>query len=211
MFVMTVDQRHSRRDEDRVAALLVELNDHRLLRPFERTAGDEVQAVVDGTATGARTVVNIALTLIRTGHWSVGIGVGAVERPLPSVTRAGRGPAFEAARDAVTRAKNAPASIAVTTQPKADDAARRDAVCRDAETALTLVALLIIDRTEQGHRACELMAEGHSQTAAADILGISKQAMSQRLSVARWSIEKAGRDLATHLLAALIVANPETP
>lgn len=196
MFVMTVDQRRSRRDVDRVEDLISSMVGARTLRPFERTAGDEVQAVVDGTPDGAATVVDVALALAREGSWSIGIGIGAVEEPLPASTRAGRGPAFEAARDAVTRAKNAPASVAVTAaDPTLVDRSS------DAETALVLVALLITDRTEQGHQASDLMRDGHTQTSAAQVLGVSKQAMSQRLSVARWSIESSGRTLAAHLLA----------
>lgn len=198
MFVMTIDQRHSRRDVDRVEDLLAQMNTASLLRPFERTAGDEVQAVIDATADGADTVVDITMLLVKQGTWSVGIGVGTVEEPLPPSTRAGRGPAFEAARDAVTRAKTAPAAVAITAANP-----DRQRAGRDAETALTLVALLIADRTEQGHRATDLMREGHTQTSAAEKLGISKQAMSQRLSVARWNIEARGRTLATHLLDAL--------
>ena len=94
---MTVDQRRSRRDIDRVEDLLSDL-DYALLRPFERTAGDEVQAVTDKPDV----VVDVALDLLARGHWSVGIGIGPVQRPLPASTRAGRGPAFEAAREAVT-------------------------------------------------------------------------------------------------------------
>lgn len=196
MFVMTVDQRRSRRDIDRVDALLDSMRGAPLLRPFERTAGDEVQAVVETSDLGARTVIDIALALVRQGTWSVGIGIGSVEEPLPTSTRAGRGPAFEAARDAVTRAKNAPGNVAVSV---ADDT--MTGRCRDAETALALVCLLVTDRTEQGHAAVDLMTAGHTQTSAAEHLGISKQAMSQRLSVARWTIETDGRRLATHLLA----------
>lgn len=82
MFVLTVDQRGSRRDVDRVADLLGELRGAELLRPFERTAGDEVQAVAADPAV----VVDLALDLVRRGHWSVGIGVGPVEQPLPAQT-----------------------------------------------------------------------------------------------------------------------------
>ncbi|WP_072801852.1 hypothetical protein [Rhodococcoides yunnanense] len=199
MFVLTVDQRRSRRDVDRVEELLADMHQVPLLRQFERTAGDEVQAV----ASDAHTVVDVALALARRGTWSIGIGVGTVEQPLPESTRAGRGPAFEAARDAVTRAKNATAATAVTA---ADPVL--GARSRDAETALTLVALLITDRTDQGHAAVELMSEGHTQKSAAALLGISKQAMSQRLSVARWSIEANGRTLAEHLLEELDATAP---
>jgi hypothetical protein len=190
MFVMTVDQRRSRRDIDRVPDLLDRYRDFDLIRPFERTAGDEVQAVCEDAAT----VVAIALDLVATPHWSVGIGVGSVELPLPDTTRAGRGQAFEAARDAVTRAKNAPAALAVTgPEPEAAE---------DAETASTLVALLVARRSDQGREAVALMAEGMSQTDAAERLNISKQAMSQRLSVAGWHVENAGRTLAARLLNA---------
>lgn len=188
MFVLTVDQRRSRRDIDRVPELLDRYRDHELIRPFERTAGDEVQAVCEEAAI----VVSIALELVSTPHWSVGIGIGSVELPLPETTRAGRGPAFEAAREAVTRAKNAPAALAVS----GPDAAAAE----DAETASTLVALLVGRRSDQGREAVELMARGLSQTDAAERLKISKQAMSQRLSVAGWHVENAGRTLATRLL-----------
>ena len=190
MFVMTVDQRRSSRDIDRVPDLLDRYRDFDLIRPFERTAGDEVQAVCEDAAT----VVAIALDLVATPHWSVGIGVGSVELPLPDTTRAGRGQAFEAARDAVTRAKNAPAALAVT--------GPEPAAAEDAETASTLVAILVARRSDQGREAVALMAEGMSQTDAAERLGISKQAMSQRLSVAGWHVENAGRTLAARLLNA---------
>src|SRR6476469_8935929 len=101
-----------------------------MVRGFERTAGDEVQGVTDSPDA----VIELALDLIRRGHWSIGIGIGPVEEPLPASTRAGRGPAFEAARVAVERAKRAPAKMAV----EGGDPAR----AADAEAALTLLALL---------------------------------------------------------------------
>ncbi|MDM7488974.1 hypothetical protein QT969_11815 [Rhodococcus sp. CSLK01-03] len=188
MFVLTVDQRGSRRDVDRVADLLTELRDAELLRPFERTAGDEVQAVAADPAV----VVDLTLDLVRRGHWSVGIGVGPVEQPLPAQTRAGRGPAFEHARRAVDRAKNAPARVAVEGQDAAAAA--------DADAALTLTALLVTRRSDAGHEAVELVRRGLTQAEAAARLGISTQAVSQRLTAAGWQAEPAGRDLARRLL-----------
>ncbi|MFD4183777.1 hypothetical protein [Rhodococcus sp. NPDC058514] len=188
MFVMTVDQRASRRDVDRVDPVLREFADAPLVRPFERTAGDEVQAIADR----ADAVVDLALELAARGHWSVGIGLGPVESPLPASTRAGRGQAFEAARDAVDRAKNLPGSIAVTGPDPAAAA--------DAETALMLVALLVSRRSEQGRDAVAAMRDGLTQAQAAQRLGISKQAISQRLAVAGWQAETAGRTLAQRLL-----------
>ncbi|MFD9667478.1 hypothetical protein ACFWAY_38730 [Rhodococcus sp. NPDC059968] len=188
MFVLTVDQRGSRRDVDRVAQLLTEFAGRDLARPFQRTAGDEVQAVVADPAT----VVDLALDLVGREHWSIGIGAGPVEEPLPAETRAGRGPAFESARVAVERAKNAAGRVAVE-GPDPGGAT-------DADTALTLVAVLVARRTEEGREAVEQMRHGSTQTEAARALGISKQAVSQRLSTAGWHVETAGRRLAERLL-----------
>lgn len=189
MFVLTVDQRGSRRDIDRVGPLLDDLASSPLLRPFERTAGDEVQAVADD----ADIVVDLALDLVRREHWSVGIGVGEVEEPLPTQTRAGRGPAFEAARDAVERAKRSPSGVAVE--------ATDSLAAADADAALTLLALLVSRRTPQGHAAVDLARRGLNQAESAAELGISKQAVSQRLIAAGWHAESAGRQLAARLLA----------
>ncbi|AOW92615.1 hypothetical protein BFN03_07705 [Rhodococcus sp. WMMA185] len=188
MFVLTVDQRGSRRDVDRVDKLIGELDNHDLARPFQRTAGDEVQAVVTDPAT----VVDLALELVARKHWSVGIGVGPAEEPLPTETRAGRGPAFELARAAVERAKRAPARVAV-------EGADLDSA-EDADTALTLVATVVARRTDEGREAVEQIRRGRTQTEAAQALGISKQAVSQRLSTAGLQVEIAGRRLAERLL-----------
>ena len=106
MFVLTVDQQGSRRVGDRVDDLLTHLVPWRgapgVVRPFERTVGDEVQTVLDDPAAA----VDVALTLLRRGGWSVGIGAGAVDGPLPASARAGSGPAFVLARSAVERAKS---------------------------------------------------------------------------------------------------------
>ena len=168
MFVLTVDQRRSRRDIDRVPELLERYRSHEMVRQFDRTAGDEVQAVFDDPDT----VVEIAFDLIATPHWSVGIGIGPVREPLPPTTRAGRGPAFEAARDAVTRAKGMPTPLAVT---GIDTEA-----AEDAETAATLMAMVITRRTGHGIEAVALARAGLSQAETAQRLGISKQAVSQR-------------------------------
>ncbi|UYP20851.1 hypothetical protein OED52_10185 [Rhodococcus sp. Z13] len=188
MFVLTVDQRDSRRDVDRVADLLTDLRDAPLLRPFERTAGDEIQAVTDDPVV----VVDLVLDLLRREHWSIGVGVGPVEHPLPEQTRAGRGRAFEHARSAVERAKNAPGRVAV-------DGADSDAA-GDADAALTLLATLVLRRSAQGHEAVDLAREGLSQAGIAERLGISRQAVSQRLTTAAWQAEVAGRELARRLL-----------
>ncbi|WP_298805535.1 hypothetical protein [uncultured Pseudokineococcus sp.] len=211
-FVLTVDQRGSRRAEDAVPALLERLA--RLapqpLRPFERTAGDEVQGVLDDPVV----VVAVVLALADEGHWSTGVGVGPVRRPLPASTRAGAGPAFEAARAAVTAAKGVREGVALrgpggpdgpsgTDGPPGgplEDAGPGTAVL-DAETALLLLVGLRARRSGPGREAVALAERGLGPREAAQHLGVSPQAVSQRLRAAAWSAEERTRPLAARLLA----------
>lgn len=189
MFVMTIDQRRSRRDIDRVDDLLAHHGDSRLIRGFERTAGDEVQAISDDPGVVAR----IAIDLVADGHWSVGIGIGEVESPLPASTRAGRGPAFLFARDAVDAAKNQRVPIAVR--------GGESHWSVHAETAARLFGDVVATRSVEGTAAVAAMAGGATQAVAARTLGISPQAMSQRLRSARWDVDDASYALITDLLA----------
>lgn len=188
MFVLTIDQQRSRSSRDAVPALLDSLNaDYakRLVLPFERTAGDEVQCLVDDAAL----VVDLAVGLLRAGQWSIGIGVGEAEQPLPDSVRAARGTAFIHARTAVDRAKNAPAGIAVEGEQ-----------ATHAESALWLLGSLLRRRTTAGWEAVDAMAADATQANAATRLGITPQAMNYRLHVAGWRAEQRGRELAVHLL-----------
>jgi hypothetical protein len=191
MFVLTVDQRHSRRTSDRVEALLRDLADRelRLVRPFERTAGDEVQAVAERP----EVVVDLALLLVRDRAWSVGVGVGGVDQPLPASTRAGSGPAFSRARAAVTAAKSRATGLAVVGPDPAP--------ARRAQTGLDLVAALLQRRTDRGVEAVALAHQGLTQLEVARRLGVTKQAVSQRLQAADWHLEAPGRELAAYLLS----------
>ncbi|HEV7167663.1 MAG TPA: hypothetical protein VGN49_06790, partial [Micrococcaceae bacterium] len=94
MFVLTMDQRGSQQGADRVPELLAMLHDAPWVLPFERSVGDEVQGVMSD----ANAVVEVALRVLRTGQWYVGIGVGEVKQPLPASPREASGPAFVAAR-----------------------------------------------------------------------------------------------------------------
>ncbi|TWS19947.1 hypothetical protein FK529_07310 [Tsukamurella asaccharolytica] len=190
MIVLTADQRDSRSDSDRVEAARTLLAPLRWLRPPDRTAGDELQAVTDDAAVA----VDAALALLSDGHWSIGLGVGPVELPLPAETRAGRGRAFEAAREAVEAAKGA----AVPVQVRGPDGA----AAGRAEAILSVLGLIVGRRSREGREVTALLNTGMSITAAAAELGVSRQAASQRAAAAGWSVEPAGRTLAVELLAA---------
>jgi len=192
--VMTIDQRGSRHDVDRVEDLLTELRVARsdpgggLRLPFERTQGDEVQGVI----TDPTMLVDLTLRCARARHWAVGIGIGSIRTPIPDSTRKASGTAFENARDAVNRAKNAPASVSVR-GPEATSS-------QYAEAVLTTLATLAHRRSDAGWQAVDLIMQGRSQTQIAEILGISKQAISQRLLAAWWWHEQSLRPVASHLL-----------
>lgn len=192
--VMTIDQRGSRHDVDRVEDLLAELGSQRphpkggLRLPFERFAGDEIQGVL----TDPTLLVDLTLRCARSRHWTVGIGIGAIRTPIPESTRKASGTAFENAREAVNRAKNTPEAVAVK-GPEATSS-------RYAEAVLSTLAALVHRRSEAGWQAVDLIALGHSQTQIAESLRISKQAVSQRLLAAWWWHEQSLRPVAGHLL-----------
>lgn len=195
---MTIDQQASRRRGDRVPELLESLGAHlrraapdAVVRPFERTVGDEVQGVLDDAAA----VVDCALALQRWEGWSVGIGAGAVDEPLAESTRASSGEAFVAARTAVERAR----SRAVTVPLAVAGADATEATA--AEAVLQLLAAVGSRRTTAGWAAIDATA-GRTQREAAGDLGISAQAVSQRLRTALWDEEVAVRPVAARLLEA---------
>lgn len=74
-------------------------------------------------------------------------------------------------------------------------------VAEDIAAAFTLLAQVLSRRTKEGREATALLRAGHLQSEAAAMVGITKQAMSQRLAAAGWQAEQAGWNLAVHMLA----------
>lgn len=171
MIVITIDQRGSRSDKDRVPELIADLSDVPTVRPFQRTAGDEVQAVLDDAAAA----IGVALSLGAGGRWSVGLGIGPIDEPLPEETRAGSGEAFEAARDAVERAKHLSGRVGVLV-PADRPAGER------LQAELCLLALTLRRRTRTQAEAAALRSAGATQAAIAEELGITQQSVSARLA-----------------------------
>jgi hypothetical protein len=184
-----VDQKASRRTADRVADILPKLNAAVATElPFERTAGDEFQ----GLLKDPENVVDVVLQLVRDGGWSIGIGAGPVQTPLPKSVRAATGPAFLSARRAVDAAKQRPSRLAVRGAVPADAA--------DAQAALSALAVVVDRRSDQAWEAIALVGEGRTQADAATALGISRQAVGQRLSAGLWDLERELRPTAVRLL-----------
>lgn len=192
MFVMTIDQRGSRRGTDRVPELLGELAEVATVRGFERTVGDEVQGVLDDPGV----VVDTALRVLRGGGWSVGVGAGPVVEPLPASPRAGAGDAFVRARDAVESAKSRQRPVPAAVRGTDEEAAA------DADAVLVLLGSVTTRRTAAGWDAVDaLLAAGEGrQDAVARALGVTQQAVSKRLRAAMWAEEAAARPALAHLL-----------
>lgn len=192
MFVLTIDQRGSRTGSDRVPELLAALGDVAVVRGFERTVGDEVQGVLDD----ADVVVDTALRVLRDGGWSVGVGAGPVDEPLPASPRAGSGAAFVLARDAVEAAKSRQRPVPLAVRGADADAAA------DADAVLVLLGAVAARRTPAGWDAVDALrsAPDDGQEVVARALGVSQQAVSQRLRAALWQEESAARPVAARLL-----------
>jgi hypothetical protein len=198
--VLTVDQRSSRSHTDGVPDLLALLPPGPgFLRPFQRTVGDEVQAVLDD----ADAVVATVGSLLRDGRWWVGMGIGPVELPLPADTRAGRGTAYLRAREAVTRAKNVPHKIVVV--------GGDDYRAEQLETVLWLWAGLLERRTDRGWEVADALGEGLSHAEAGRRLGISQSAVTQRTQAAALVDERRARRLVSQLLSGMLSEEKEDP
>ena len=188
-YVLTVDQKRSRRGGDRVADVLPRLNAAvATVLPFERTAGDEFQGVLEDP----EEVVDVVLDLVRVGGWSIGIGAGPVQTPLPESTRAGAGPAFLSARRAVEAAKQRPSRLAVRGVTPGD--------AGDAQAVLSALAVVVDRRSDQAWEAIGLVTDGRTQAEAATELGISRQAVGQRLAAGLWDLERDLRPTAARCL-----------
>lgn len=221
---MTIDQQASTRRGDLVPGLLADLGrlvgeqpdaEQGLVLPFERTVGDEVQALIADAAL----VVTIVRALARDGGWSIGVGIGAVNEPLGESSRAASGAAFVHARAAVERAKSTSGEVALAVDGD------RDLLARYAEAALRMLGATIARRSRTGWQAVDALAPRsaarvtgsredepavvapvtaarlRSQKEIAEMLGITQQAVSQRLRTALWHEEAAAVPLVEFLLS----------
>jgi hypothetical protein len=203
VFVLTADQKRSTRHGDRVPQALAALDSALqgmerpgVALPFERTVGDEIQGVLSSPAAAVRALT----TLVRLGDWRIGLGVGPVDLPLPSSTRAASGPAFLAARDAVEAARSSPVDLRVVGTDGGHHYGEAERA-RQAESALWVLAVLLRRRTPEGWEIVDMAETGLSGRDLAERLGISPSAVSQRLGRAAYQEGRRGAELAEALLA----------
>ncbi len=201
MYVITIDQRNSRRSADRVPELLQALRPVPTLLGFERTVGDEVQALLDRP----EAVVDAVLRAVRAKAWSIGVGLGEVRTPLPASSREAAGTAFLAARDAVEEAKRRgprkPLALrAVPTGAAADPVVA--AAAADAEAVLVLLAQLVDTRSAAQWAVLDLSQQEPDLplTGIAKRLSTSHQAVGGLVQRSHWYEEEAARPAAAALL-----------
>ncbi|MCU1424385.1 MAG: DNA-binding protein [Microbacteriaceae bacterium] len=183
MIVIIADRVDSRGSDDFIAAVVQSLNSQlggHLLLPADRTAGDEIQLLVDG----GQTAVDALLLLTRSGRWSVGLGVGDARQPLGASIRESTGEAFAAARSAVERAKKKGTRFAVGAVP-------RHPLAPDLEALADLLLVIRGRRSEQGWEVRDLVARGLTQAEAASRIGITPQSASKRARAADLRTEDA--------------------
>lgn len=210
MYVLTIDQRGSTSDIDRVPDLISQLR--RLTpEPFERSVGDELQGVVEDAAE----VVEIALHALRSGQWYVGIGIGTVQLQPGGSPREGSGSGFVAARKAVELAKGAAGQVPLSVvsgnmgrgrevPPAAKEGSMASA---NAQAVLRLIGRVVQQRTEAQWRVVDRLRELHSgdgkhgsQKQVARELGITEQSVSRAVLRSGWPEEWAARPAAAMLL-----------
>lgn len=195
MFAITYDQRGSTQHGDRVPELLEALSAVPTRCAAERTRGDEAQVLVD-RADAALQAVRAAAEL---GEWSIGLGIGAVEIPLPVSVREARGPALRAssdALDAARRTSQVPIVVRAADPRHAETAA-------DAQAVLRLIGWMNRTRNTGQWRTVRALREDPSRTQAqlAEHLGVTQQTVSRSLKTSGWREESAADSLVQRLLA----------
>ncbi|WP_265446450.1 SatD family protein [Flexivirga meconopsidis] len=195
LVVITADQIGSRRGVAPVAETLEQLRPvvhGRGARAFAQQAGDEIQGLI----VSSEQAIEVVETLSRVGEWRIGVGLGSVDAPVPRDVRTANGPAFVAARRALTASRSAPQDLCV------DAAVSGVREVDQLQAALWLLRTLWRRRTTAGWEAVAVVRDATDQQTAAAALGITPSALSQRLRAAGREEGAAGRRLAVILLEA---------
>ena len=148
---------------------------------FDVVGVEDIRAHVDG----AEAACMLIMALLSDGDWAIGLGITAESSAVS--------PAVYAATEAVG---NRPGTVSVVVEAGSADATGAD----DIAAAFALLSHVLAKRTLEGREATSLVRSGLNQNEAAEELGISKQAMSQRLQAAGWQAEQAGWQLAVNLI-----------
>jgi hypothetical protein len=162
----------------------------------------EVRNLYAASLDGSVLAIEAALALLRGGDWLVGLGVGPVAESLPTRIADGEGAAFTAARKATDAASTQSKRWAVAVVAAGRGPKRRERA-RELQALLRILGVIGERRTPGGWAAIDAAHRTGSRRAAAAELGVTHQALSQRLRAAAWADDLAVRPFAARLLAEL--------
>ena len=155
--------------------------------------------IPEGALCGVTQAVDVIRVASELGGWCTGLGVGAVDKPLPEEVRALRGPAVDAAREALHAART---TAQVPLAVRAGDP-RQAGTAADAEAVLRLIGWMIATRNTGQWRVVRALRErpGITQRDLAEHLGITQQTVSRSLKTSGWREESAAHPLLVRLLS----------
>lgn len=162
---------------------------------FELIGVEEIRAHI----TTPITTCDVIMALLAAGDWAIGVGV------VPATEASSENPddlddaVIEQAKKAASDALR-PTAKAGTVKVRIAGTKRDNPAAFNISAAFTLIGQVLSKRTQEGREATSLVRSGLNQNEAAQELGISKQAMSQRLQAAGWQAESAGWQLAVNLI-----------
>lgn len=159
---------------------------------FEVLGVEDICAVIDA----AQPACDVVMALLSDGEWAVGLGINPSLGPedetsaeqVRKLASSALGPIGRSARAGSVKVKVAGSTQAI------------DTAAFDIAATFQLLGQVLSKRSLEGREATSLMRRGLNQNEAAEELGISKQAMSQRLQAAGWQAENSGWRLAVHLI-----------
>lgn len=158
---------------------------------FELLGVEDIRAHITDPATAC----DVVMALLAAGDWAIGIGVvPGVGKPTDEDEAQ-----IELAKKTASEALR-PTARAGAVKVRIVGARRDDHRAFNISASFALMAQVLSKRSFEGREATSLMRSGMNQNEAAAELGISKQAMSQRLQAAGWQAEQAGWQLAVNLL-----------
>lgn len=144
---------------------------------FDVLGVEDIASVIET----AEACCDATLALISHGDWAVAIGVAATAEAAIDL----------AAKNLNDRARAGTVKAGVYKNKTAG---------QDISDVFGVLGFILTKRTAEGREATSLMRTGLNQIEAAERLGISKQAMSQRLQAAGWQAELSGWRLALRTL-----------
>ncbi|MGD7001268.1 MarR family transcriptional regulator [Corynebacterium halotolerans] len=162
---------------------------------FEVLGVEDICAVVE---TGPA-VCDVVMALLSDGEWAIGVGIDSALDPEDPDSEA-------AVRSLGTKALGKPGRatragvVKVAVAPTPALKASGNTAASDISATFALLGQVLAKRSIEGRQATSLVRRGLTQNEAAEELGISKQAISQRLQAAGWQAENAGWQLAVNLI-----------